>query len=144
MKHNNIRLRFAPSPEGPLHIGGVRTALYNYLFARKHDGTSILRIEDTGQTRFVPVAEASGISRNLSAHNTRIFEYQTHQSSTVPSLALFPHIFKKYPLSPPTDGCAEFLFRSEKKSLRLNRNSSIDMTLVPHSKNGWLAVLLGI
>ncbi len=57
MKHNNIRLRFAPSPTGPLHIGGVRTALYNYLFARKHGGKLILRIEDTDQTRFVPGAE---------------------------------------------------------------------------------------
>jgi len=53
----NIRVRFAPSPTGPLHIGGVRTALYNYLFARKHKGTFILRIEDTDQTRFVPGAE---------------------------------------------------------------------------------------
>jgi glutamyl-tRNA synthetase len=52
-----IRVRFAPSPTGPLHIGGVRTALYNYLLARKHGGTFILRIEDTDQTRFVPGAE---------------------------------------------------------------------------------------
>lgn len=52
-----IRVRFAPSPTGPLHIGGVRTALYNYLFARKHDGKMILRIEDTDQARFVPGAE---------------------------------------------------------------------------------------
>lgn len=52
-----IRVRFAPSPTGPLHIGGVRTALYNYLFAKKHQGTFILRIEDTDQTRFVPGAE---------------------------------------------------------------------------------------
>ncbi|MDR1112384.1 MAG: glutamate--tRNA ligase [Bacteroidales bacterium] len=52
------RVRFAPSPTGPLHIGGVRTALYNYLFAKKHGGTFILRIEDTDQTRFVPGAEA--------------------------------------------------------------------------------------
>ncbi|MDR2868500.1 MAG: glutamate--tRNA ligase [Bacteroidales bacterium] len=51
------RVRFAPSPTGPLHIGGVRTALYNYLFAKKHGGTFILRIEDTDQTRFVPGAE---------------------------------------------------------------------------------------
>lgn len=54
----NIRVRFAPSPTGPLHIGGVRTALYNYLFARKHGGSMILRIEDTDQGRFVPGAEA--------------------------------------------------------------------------------------
>jgi glutamyl-tRNA synthetase len=52
-----VRVRFAPSPTGPLHIGGVRTALYNYLFARKHKGTFILRIEDTDQTRFVEGAE---------------------------------------------------------------------------------------
>lgn len=52
-----VRVRFAPSPTGPLHIGGVRTALYNYLFARKHDGDFILRIEDTDQGRFVPGAE---------------------------------------------------------------------------------------
>ncbi|MCR9285863.1 MAG: glutamate--tRNA ligase [Bacteroidetes bacterium] len=54
---SNIRVRFAPSPTGPLHIGGVRTALYNYLFAKKHNGTFILRIEDTDQTRYVPGAE---------------------------------------------------------------------------------------
>ena len=54
----SVRVRFAPSPTGPLHIGGVRTALYNYLFARKHGGTFILRIEDTDRTRYVPGAEA--------------------------------------------------------------------------------------
>ena len=52
-----VRVRFAPSPTGPLHIGGVRTALYNYLFAKKHGGTFILRIEDTDQGRFVEGAE---------------------------------------------------------------------------------------
>lgn len=54
---NKVRVRFAPSPTGALHIGGVRTALYNYLFAKKHNGTCILRIEDTDQNRFVPGAE---------------------------------------------------------------------------------------
>ncbi|MFM8738645.1 MAG: glutamate--tRNA ligase, partial [Cytophagales bacterium] len=52
-----VRVRFAPSPTGALHIGGVRTALYNFLLARKHGGTMILRIEDTDQTRYVPGAE---------------------------------------------------------------------------------------
>ena len=52
-----VRVRFAPSPTGALHLGGVRTALFNYLFARKHGGKFILRIEDTDQTRFVPGAE---------------------------------------------------------------------------------------
>lgn len=53
-----VRVRFAPSPTGALHIGGVRTALYNYLLARKHKGKMILRIEDTDQNRYVPGAEA--------------------------------------------------------------------------------------
>ena len=52
-----VRVRFAPSPTGPLHIGGVRTALFNYLFAKKNNGVFYLRIEDTDQTRFVPGAE---------------------------------------------------------------------------------------
>ena len=52
-----VRVRFAPSPTGPLHIGGVRTALYNYLFARRHGGKMLLRIEDTDSQRFVPGAE---------------------------------------------------------------------------------------
>lgn len=54
---SQVRVRFAPSPTGPLHIGGVRTALYNFLFARQHDGKLIFRIEDTDSHRFVPGAE---------------------------------------------------------------------------------------
>lgn len=57
MSNQEIRVRFAPSPTGPLHVGGVRTALYNYLFAKKHGGKMILRIEDTDQNRFVKGAE---------------------------------------------------------------------------------------
>ena len=57
MENKAIRVRFAPSPTGPMHIGGVRTALYNYLFARHNKGKMILRIEDTDQNRFVPGAE---------------------------------------------------------------------------------------
>jgi glutamyl-tRNA synthetase len=55
---SKVRVRFAPSPTGPLHIGGLRTALFNYLFAKKHEGTFILRIEDTDQARYVAEAEA--------------------------------------------------------------------------------------
>lgn len=55
--HDRVRVRFAPSPTGHLHIGGLRTALYNYLFARKHDGAFVLRIEDTDQSRYVETAE---------------------------------------------------------------------------------------
>ncbi|HZJ74865.1 MAG TPA: glutamate--tRNA ligase [Perlabentimonas sp.] len=57
MPQSNVRVRFAPSPTGPLHIGGVRTALFNYFFARQHKGAFILRIEDTDSQRFVPGAE---------------------------------------------------------------------------------------
>ena len=52
-----VRVRFAPSPTGPLHIGGVRTALYNYLFAKKHGGDFLLRVEDTDKKRYVKDAE---------------------------------------------------------------------------------------
>lgn len=55
--NNKVRVRFAPSPTGPLHIGGLRTALFNYLFAKKHNGTFILRVEDTDQNRYVEGAE---------------------------------------------------------------------------------------
>lgn len=57
MSNRKVRVRFAPSPTGPLHMGGVRTALFNYLFAKKHNGDFLLRIEDTDQTRYVPGAE---------------------------------------------------------------------------------------
>ncbi len=57
MSDKPVRVRFAPSPTGPLHMGGVRTALYNYLFAKKNNGTFLIRIEDTDQTRFVPGAQ---------------------------------------------------------------------------------------
>lgn len=57
MSEKPVRVRFAPSPTGPLHMGGVRTALYNYLFAKKNKGVFIIRIEDTDQTRFVPGAQ---------------------------------------------------------------------------------------
>ena len=54
---NKVRVRFAPSPTGGLHLGGVRTVLFNYLFAKKHGGDFIVRIEDTDQARFVQGAE---------------------------------------------------------------------------------------
>jgi glutamyl-tRNA synthetase len=57
MSQKKVRVRFAPSPTGGLHLGGVRTVLFNYLFARHHGGDFVLRIEDTDQTRFVPGAE---------------------------------------------------------------------------------------
>ena len=57
LMEKSVRVRFAPSPTGPLHIGGVRTALFNYLFAKKHNGSIVLRIEDTDKNRTVEGAE---------------------------------------------------------------------------------------
>src|ERR1044072_8915760 len=57
MEHKKVRVRFAPSPTGGLHLGGVRTVLFNYLFAKHHGGDFILRIEDTDQNRYVEGAE---------------------------------------------------------------------------------------
>ena len=68
-----VRVRFAPSPTGPLHIGGLRTALYNYLWARKNQGRFIVRIEDTDRHRYVSGAEAH-ISDALSWCGIRVDE----------------------------------------------------------------------
>jgi glutamyl-tRNA synthetase len=76
MSDKKVRVRFAPSPTGPLHIGGVRTALYNYFFAKKHGGDFLLRIEDTDQTRYVENAEEY-IIESLKWCNIKIDEGQT-------------------------------------------------------------------
>lgn len=65
------RVRFAPSPTGPLHMGGVRTALYNYLYAKQHGGDFIIRIEDTDSARFVPGAENISSKRLTGAESFR-------------------------------------------------------------------------
>ena len=65
MTDKKVRVRFAPSPTGPLHIGGVRTALYNYLFAKKNHGELVFRIEDTDSSRFVPGAFQQGFSNSI-------------------------------------------------------------------------------
>ncbi len=83
----NVRVRFAPSPTGPLHIGGVRTALFNYLFAKKHGGTFVLRIEDTDQSRYVEGAEHYIIE----ALNWCGIPYDEGPSSLVASTTLSHH-----------------------------------------------------
>ena len=78
MSVKETRVRFAPSPTGPLHMGGVRTALYNYLFAKKNQGKFILRVEDTDQNRYVEGAENQHLvhidnpSENIYTKNTLI------------------------------------------------------------------------
>ena len=82
--NRKVRVRFAPSPTGPLHIGGVRTALYNYLFARRNGGDMILRIEDTDSNRFVPGAE-DYINESLAWLGIKIDEGVREGGATVPT-----------------------------------------------------------
>ena len=81
-----MRVRFAPSPTGPLHPGGVRTALFNYLLVRKAGGQMVLRIEDTDQTRFVPGAEEF-IIESLSWCGIEFDEVSRHLSYKNPTSA---------------------------------------------------------
>src|SRR3990167_2671098 len=96
---SKIRVRFAPSPTGYLHIGGLRTALYNYLFAKKHGGTFILRIEDTDQSRFVPGAiesliqslDETGLTPDEGVflkknHGSGIRDQETKESKSYPGI----------------------------------------------------------
>ena len=76
---NKVRVRFAPSPTGPLHIGGLRTALFNFLFAKKHNGSFILRIEDTDQARYVEGSEKH-IYESLDWANLKLDEGPYKQS----------------------------------------------------------------
>lgn len=105
-----VRVRFAPSPTGPLHIGGVRTALFNYLFAKKHKGTFVLRIEDTDQNRYVANAEQyiidalnwSGISPDeTTGKNEKFGPYRQSERKG---------IYKKYADELITSGNAYYAF----------------------------------
>ena len=110
MENKKVRVRFAPSPTGPLHMGGVRTALYNYLFAKKHGGDFLLRIEDTDQTRFVPGAEQyikeslewCGLSPDESIWNGG--EYGPYKQSER------KHLYRQYADQLVNDGYAYYAF----------------------------------
>lgn len=115
MIQNNIRVRFAPSPTGPLHIGGVRTALFNYLFAKKHGGTFILRIEDTDSTRFVPGAEEyineslEWLGLNVDEGVKQGGEYGPYKQSER------KHIYKQYAQQLLDSGWAYYAFDTTKE-----------------------------
>jgi glutamyl-tRNA synthetase len=81
-----VRVRFAPSPTGFLHLGGLRTALFNYVFARKHGGTFVLRIEDTDQRRLVPGA-VEAIQQTLAWAGIKVDEGPVLQSTRLPLYA---------------------------------------------------------
>jgi len=118
-----VRVRFAPSPTGPLHIGGVRTALFNYLFAKKHNGTFYLRIEDTDQTRFV--------------EGTEKYIFDTLEwlgippDETIDKNEKFPpyrqsdrkHLYKKYAEQLIENGNAYYAFDKEQKLGELRKDA---------------------
>jgi len=127
--NTKVRVRFAPSPTGPLHIGGVRTALYNYLFAKRHGGQMILRIEDTDRTRFVEGAEEyiidslswAGIQFDEGVHVGGPFAPYKQSERT--------EIYKKYVAQLIDNKCAYYAFdtpeeldalRNEFQSKKLN------------------------
>ena len=110
MNQKEVRVRFAPSPTGPLHIGGVRTALYNYLFAKKNNGKFILRIEDTDQTRFVEGAEKY-IIESLEWCGIKIDESENQGGDFGPyKQSLRKDIYKKYAFDLVDNDFAYFAF----------------------------------
>jgi glutamyl-tRNA synthetase len=120
---SEVRVRFAPSPTGALHIGGVRTALYNYLLARKHNGTMILRIEDTDQGRFVPGAEQY-ISEALAWAGIQIDEGVTQGGPYAPyRQSDRKGIYKKYAQQLLDQGNAYYAFDSPGELEALRKQS---------------------
>ena len=106
----DVRVRFAPSPTGALHIGGVRTALYNYLLARKYNGTMILRIEDTDQNRYVAGAE-DYIIKSLEWVGIQIDEGVGNGGPHAPyRQSERKSIYKQYALKLVEDGKAYYAF----------------------------------
>jgi glutamyl-tRNA synthetase len=119
----DVRVRFAPSPTGALHIGGVRTALYNYLLARKHNGTMILRIEDTDQGRFVPGAEEY-IQQSLAWAGIQIDEGVGPGGPHAPyRQSERKEIYKKYAQQLLADGHAYYAFDTSEELEALRKAS---------------------
>ena len=93
---SEVRVRFAPSPTGHLHLGGLRTALYNYLFAKKHEGTFILRVEDTDQTRVVPGALEAMIKGRERMDQCDYWKMKKFQESTLKSVRFIYFRFSNF------------------------------------------------
>lgn len=122
MSQQKVRVRFAPSPTGPLHMGGVRTALFNYLFAKSNGGDFLLRIEDTDQTRFVPGAE-NYIMESLEWCGIKVDEGIREGGDFGPyRQSDRKHLYKEYAYQLIESGDAYFAFDTaeELDGLRLN------------------------
>lgn len=126
MENKHVRVRFAPSPTGPLHIGGVRTALYNYLFAKQNNGDFILRIEDTDQTRHVKGAEEY-IIESLKWCNIRFNEGVTAGGAHAPyRQSERKEIYRKYAEQLVQSGTAYYAFDTPEalEAMRKRQESS--------------------
>ncbi|MBT8309399.1 MAG: glutamate--tRNA ligase [Flavobacteriaceae bacterium] len=124
---NPVRVRFAPSPTGPLHIGGVRTALFNYLYAKKHNGSFILRIEDTDQNRFVAGAE-DYIVKALEWCNIPYDEGPGKEGGFGPyRQSERKHLYKQY---------AEQLIKNGKAYYAFDTSEELDFHRKDHESNG--------
>ncbi|HUH25058.1 MAG TPA: glutamate--tRNA ligase [Flavobacterium sp.] len=141
-----VRVRFAPSPTGPLHIGGVRTALFNYLFAKKNNGVFYIRIEDTDQNRFVPGAEAYifealkwlGIEPDETiGKNEKFGPYRQSDRK---------HLYKQYALDLIHNGCAYYAFDTaeELDALRKNTEEKGNTFIYNHSVRNELKTSLNM
>ncbi|RPH33854.1 MAG: glutamate--tRNA ligase [Bacteroidales bacterium] len=123
MNNRRVRVRFAPSPTGPLHIGGVRTALFNYFFAKKHGGDFLLRIEDTDSQRFVPGAEEY-INESLRWCGIRIDEGVVEGGKHVPyRQSERKAIYKQYADRLIASGNAYFAFDTPESLDELRKNA---------------------
>jgi glutamyl-tRNA synthetase len=135
----SVRVRFAPSPTGPLHIGGVRTALYNYLFAKKNNGTFILRVEDTDQKRYVKGAE-DYIIEALNWAGLKIDEGPGIAGSYGPyRQSERKEIYKEYAQQLVDKGAAYYAFDTPEElttQRELNPNFKYDSTSRDHLRNG--------
>jgi len=119
---NSVRVRFSPSPTGPLHIGGLRTALYNYLYARKHNGKFVLRIEDTDQKRSVERAEEY-IQSCLAWLGIEPDESPAHTGSFGPyRQSERRDVYQKYILELVENGLAYYAFDSSESLEQLRNN----------------------
>ena len=124
--NENVRVRFAPSPTGPLHIGGVRTALFNYLFAKKHGGTFVLRIEDTDQNRYVEGAE-NYIKESLNWCNIPYDEGPEKDGNFGPyRQSERKHIYKQYAEQLVQSGKAYYAFDSSEELDELRKSHETD------------------
>ncbi len=133
---SKVRVRFAPSPTGGLHLGGIRTVLYNYLFARQHNGDFVLRIEDTDQNRYVPAAEKyifdclnwCGLEPDESPiHGGEFGPYRQSERK---------EIYKKYAELLVKDGFAYYAFDTPEELEQMRHNFKTEADPRPNGSSG--------